>query len=742
LETICLKCLEKEPERRYRTAQEVADELHRILNDEPIRARPVSRLERSWRWCRRKPAIASLGAATVLLFLAGAIGSPIAAFRINREKQQAVREKEIARQHLYAADMDLAHRVLEMGNLGRAILLMEKHKHRPKPGEADLRGFEWRYLWQLCQGDEASTIRTIAITALAYSPDGLILASHGGESETVLREAATKKVITNLPTAAASLVFSPRNKILATAVKGHVKLWDTESWGLLQELPGAGHPAVFSRDGHWLATGGEQRLKLWNATTLRAVSTNQTNLDFDWWSRNGMAFSPDGRLLATANRDTVKFWEVPSLKELPGLQGDAGRAACLAFSKDGKYLVTGQWNGPIDVWDVSTRQKLDTLRKHTAWVCALAFSPDGQILASASGDQTIVLWNLEKRNILAALKGHSHEVWALAFSPDNQTLASGSADETIKFWNASARRSDEVLEDAYTPLSFAPDDRTLAFTGKNSVKFYDLATRQTAEFPFPSPPFISKDLFNVAISSDHQTLAVGSSNGIVQLWNIPNKKLLTAVQGHTGAVNVVALSSDGKTLAVAARGSSAVKLWNLGDQQEFGTVSGHPSDIMSLAFSPHGEILAVGRNGYASLWHVHSNRELAALHGHKNWVSSVGFSPDGKLVATGSFDGTARIWEVPTGRELVTLHASAGIYAVCFTPDGRALATSGGDDRVTLWSLATYQEMASLPGQEDGQSISFSRDGNTMATGGWEQDTVRIWRAPSFAEIDAAQPKK
>src|SRR5262245_45030219 len=149
LETICLKCLEKDSNRRYQTAQELGEELGRFIRDEPILARPSSRVGQAWRWCRRKPAIAALASATILLLLAVVIGSPIALYRIQESARRA-------RRLLYASDMNLAQQSLKLNNFDKARRLLERH--RPHPGEEDLRGWEWRYLWQLTRGSALATL--------------------------------------------------------------------------------------------------------------------------------------------------------------------------------------------------------------------------------------------------------------------------------------------------------------------------------------------------------------------------------------------------------------------------------------------------------------------------------------------------------------------------------------------------------------------------------------------------------
>ncbi|GLW10058.1 hypothetical protein Misp01_51870 [Microtetraspora sp. NBRC 13810] len=235
-------------------------------------------------------------------------------------------------------------------------------------------------------------------------------------------------------------------------------------------------------------------------------------------------------------------------------------------------------------------------------------------------------------------------------------------------------------------------------------------------------------VYSVAFSPDSGTLATGSHDETVRLWDVAGRRSVATLTGHTAGVWSVAFSPDGRTLATGSS-DKTVRLWDVAGRRSVATLTGHTAGVYSVAFSPDGKILATGsHDATVRLWDVAGRRSVATLTGHTAGVWSVAFSPDGRTLATGGFDETVRLWDVAGRRTVATLTGHTyGVWSVAFSPDGRTLATGGRDDTVRLWNVDGRFVVATLTGHTAGVwSVAFSPDGRTLATGGFDE-TVRLW---------------
>jgi WD40 repeat protein len=805
LETICLKCLEKDPRQRYQTAGELREDLQRFVLGEPVRARPITRTSRAWRWCKRKPLVAGLGAAVASLLLFLAIAGPIVAAyqaalaeRANearraasireqeakvarQQAEQAQRDSEEARkdaeeatvreaaaaeryrQWLYGAEVNLALQAWDEGNMTRTVELLGRQ--RPLATQEDLRGFEWYYLWRLCQ-QSLKTPRIEyddAVWSVKFAPQGNLLAVGLQDGTVRLIDGRQRQELRRLPGhqgGVKPISFSPDGTVLASGglmpQDSTVRLWDVSTGSELRVLRGTKERVVsvcFSPDGKIVLAGDATgQLCLWNVSSGELLNTvTQAG------GGVGAVVTPDGAIVAAANwgPGTVFLWDLPALcaggavQHTSELVADRLRVGSLAISPGGKILATGGMESLL-LWDVEKQTRLRELKGHKATIVSLEFSPDGKTLASSSSDNTARLWDVADGTLLATFKGHFHHVNGVSLSADGQSVVSGGWDRTVRFCELAAKmRINPKLAhaDVVTSVAFSPNGKLLAtvsgtyshgvagsdtWRAEGIVTLWDVTTWQRRMTLNGN----SGGTTSVAFSADSKSLVTGGYDRTLRLWDVSSGKPLGEWSGHEGAVLTVAFSPDGSLIASGGT-DKMVRIWDGKTGRPLHPLSGHTYEVKTIAFSPRGRLLASGeateKGGTVIVWDVDKGQPVHTLPAHEQAVMSIAFSPDGALLATASGDGTVRLWNVSDGTSRATLTGHSGrVICVAFSPNGRRLASAGADHTIKMWDPETGEERATLRGPDRTIfGLAFSPDGLTMvlAEAG---NLARVWQAAAI----------
>jgi len=749
LDWITLKAMEKDRMRRYQTAHALAEDIERHLNNEPVLAGRPGTFYRFQKLVRRNRGIFAGVAAVAAALVIGLTISAVSLVREQHARRIAVRAQEKETALRYASDMSLAQHALAMNDLGRARRLLEAH--RPAPAEADLRGWEWRYLWQECRSDAIGELCRYPGSpfSVAYSPNGNVLAVAGIMEEFVeIWDVPAHKRITTLQPKEGHLVaFSPRGGLLATDAGNQVRLWRTGPWNLVGQLAVPGRVSVlkFSPDGTRLASlSHPDEVTVWEVDQW-AVIRRIHGARRAGWFEGRLDFSPDSKALVIGDADgqlrVVDLTSGNTDVNIPEAHSEG--ITCVAWSPNGSIIASGSGysGGPIRLWDAASGQPLGSLEGHNSWICKLIFSTDGLRLYSASADQTIRIWDVGQRGCLATLRSNTDEVYGLALSPDGTTLASASKDGIVAFWSALPGPQEESPR--LIPLgrfwpAFAPDSRVLAAPRAGTISLFDLATLREIE---QLPAMGTDGVTAVAYSPDGTLLVSGSRSGKIRVWSCAERRLLRELDGHKESILMFRFRADSTRLfSVDAKGN--VILWDTLTWQPARTFVGELAGVGDV--SPDGRLAAMDAAG-AMRWQNAETGELLATTtgGHRRSARGVVFSGDGSRVASVATDGTVALWD-PSSFQLIAAfkgHVNAA-QAAAFSPDGRRLATGGGSrDAVKLWDLSTYRELVTLPGQGSVFSfVDFSPDGRWLAAANSE-GKLHLWRAPSWAEIEAEEKK-
>jgi eukaryotic-like serine/threonine-protein kinase len=776
LETICLKCLEKEPLRRYNSAQALEEDLDCFLNSEPVLARPIGAAGRVWRWCRRRPIRASLGAAFLVVLALGVSGISWQWRRAERERRTALANEQLTLRQAYAGDMNWAQRSLEQGDLGRARNLLAKYRTGPgskskvqnPKSPAELRGWEWRYLWGLCRSDEHTKIAQRfpnSIWNLVLSPDGTLLGvcHDGGGIE--LWDLAGRRLATTVTNRGEcrAVAFSSDGRLLAFADRDRedrsvVRFWDVlnrrAAWDLPQPSPVTS--LALSPDGKWLATvhvNTELRFRLWEIPSGKLTMELPATTLY-----NGMLplslFSPDGTVLARGetqgqihllNLTTGVTNEIPSLREGLGVY-------TMAFSPDGRILAAGYgWtHNAIHLWDVATGRPLGTLEGHQGPPFKLVFSPDGQTLYSASSDQSLGIWDLGQRKQIRRLQGHTDGVTGLVLSPDGRTLVSCAQDGSVRVWDLRAKArppAERTLPVRTGPYGvvFGADHHLITASPTDSVTVWDVLAAKESE----RIPALGINNQSVAVSLNKGLLAVGTLDGKVKIWHLQRRCLLGQWQAHRFPIIALQFLDGGRSLlsaAVTPDLNNELKRWEVGSWRE---LSMSPADLgmcWGLAQSPDQRLLVLTYGAKpVKVWNNASGRLEAALGSEGGFCPR--FSHDGRLIAA-ALRYRARVWEVGSWRQVAEIEQRAsGTYSVAFSPDDQRLVTGSlvGENvqsAVSIWDYTVERELLTLKAEDSWVPwtawTDFSPDGNSLLAVSWS-GAVKLWHAPSWAEIEAEE---
>jgi WD40 repeat protein len=743
LDWIVMKCLEKDRARRYETANALALDLQRHLKNEPVVARPPSRLYEFQKTVRRHKVGFAAAAAVMIVLAAGVLVTSREAVRARRAELQT-------RHTAYVADMDLANRALDESDLGTAQKLLRRYW--PGPREADLRNWEWRYLANLSEGDPHFSLvaHSSPVLSLCFLDDNTLLAAGNADFRTVLwnlRERRPFNIITNRSSGGGVSV------VMAVAPRGNVMFYRA-AWHGISEIT-----AVDLQKGtETTLLNAEAAVRSLDITSdqkvLAVASANQVglwHLDEKTWLKpfetesgpvtQGL-FSPDGRMLVVADESGhIAFWNIAERTKFGVLTNASGSPGVLRFSADGRWLVNPGGKMPTQIWNAEDRTLVKELND-SAFVERAAFSPDGRWLAIVGGDSTVRIRETSRWQSTRTLRGHTDPIRAVDFSPNGHFLATGGRNGEVKLWSM------DEPPTAPDRISFPPSEyfqlagdgsgfgRILKLGGSNGVASW------TGEVWTATP---LQRIFTVALPAGEPSsgvvlagcrgLVLGGFDGSIRVVGPVVGQEVVVTNANNGEVYIMDASLDGSKLATKGihwSRNEQVRIWRLPLLELIATLP-HAQNVHDVKLSDDGQLLAGFTGpGDVGVWKIPSMkgppmwRGFAALQR----LRACAFSPDKRWLAAATEDGSAFLWDLATHRRTVLPRALTEYNSFSFSPDGSRLA-AGSEGESKLFDTASAQAVLSF--KQHGLKLGFARDGERLLA--VHREGASVFHAPAFEKL-------
>ena len=722
LAAICERAMQRDAEKRYKDAKDLAEDIIRFQTGALVTAHIYKFSDHLTRFVQRhKPALATAALFTVAL----AAFAAYSYVNVTHERNEAIvaRDSE-AKQRIVATqarDAEAEQRkrsesLLYSSQIGLAQSQIEAKRFDLAQAALDaapkeFRGWEWDYLNGLCNQDVftvATHKRSVGVIEL--SPDGKLIASGDDGGVVCLTSTTSGELVREFPpleSGVTALDFDTKgSRLLAATVggstqypDGSVIVWDVATGEQTVRFTAKGGVLLdprFSPDDTLIAgSAANLGVHLWNAADGTLLHTFECVPEIV----GALAFHPSGKQLAACvGTDTieVKVWDVEKRTEVASLGGQLDRGSQLRYSPDGRWLAVAARVGGLVLWDSSYVQPARQLLPPDVQARSIQFSNDSSRLCVGLENGSAQIFDAASGESLATLTGHTKAIADIQFSSDNLLVATASEDGTSIIWDAI---SGKLLHE---------------YAGH------------------------SADVSKIRLTQDDAKLVSCSSDTTVKAWQVkplpvPRKIVL---RGHTGGISRIAFSPNGERVLTVGEPRSesphgedrTVRVWNCRDGAQLFELTSSSLHVYSASWSPDGNSIVTATNDSAVIWDANTGQQLQTLERHKGIVQKALYSPDGKTILTVSGDKTAALWRVSDG---TILHKLAGhtkrVEGGVFSRDGKMVATNSIDRTIRIWYVETGNSVAVLSGhQAPINKIRFMNDGNRLISAAGD-DTLIYW---------------